>query len=62
MATARDFVQDAYGDVLKTLFHRLFDAYNEPATKQEAEQRFSAGVSLALSARDRALKLLPSGS
>lgn len=63
MATARDFVQDAYGNTLKSLFDQLYLAYSDAATdgtlKQAAEQRFSAGAALAVSVRDRALALLP---
>jgi hypothetical protein len=66
MATARDFVQDAYGSTLKSLFDQLYLAYSDAATdstlKQEAEQRFSAGAALAVSVRDRALALLPPNS
>jgi hypothetical protein len=63
MSASRDFIQDAYGDTLKSLFDKLYLAYSDAATdstlKQAAEQRFSAGVSLALSVRDRAFALLP---
>lgn len=63
MSTARDFIQDAYGDTLKSLFDKLYFAYSDAATdstaKQEAEQRFSAGALLAVTVRDRARALLP---
>ena len=63
MSNARDFIQSAYGDTLKSLFDKLYLAYVDAETdstlKREAELRFSAGVTLAVSARDRALALLP---
>jgi len=63
MTTARDFIEDAYGETLKALFEKFYETYvvaaSDDSGKQEAEQHFSAGVSLAASVRDRALALLP---
>jgi hypothetical protein len=63
MAIGRDSIGDAYGDMLKSLYGELFSAYLNagvnPAAKQEADQKFSVGVALAMAVRDRALALLP---
>ena len=63
MPGGKDLILDAYGDALKALFETLYRAYVDAATdgpmKQQAEQRFSAGVALAVSVRERALALLP---
>lgn len=58
MPSGKDSILDAYGDALKALFETLYRAYVDAAangpTKQQAEQRFPAGVALAVSVRDRA--------
>lgn len=61
MSTARDFILDAYSQTLKSLFDKLYVAYAGAADdvqRRQAEERFSAGVSLAVAVRDRAIALL----
>lgn len=63
MATSKDSIDEAYSDVLKSLFQQFFGAYvnagTDEALKQQAEQRFSGGVALAAVVHDRAVALLP---
>lgn len=66
MATGKDSIQEAYSDVLKSLFQQFFGAYvnagADAALKQQAEQKFSGGVALAAAVRDRAVALLPANA
>ena len=63
MAIGRDSVGYAYSDMLKSLYRELVTAYLNAgvnsAAKQQVEQKFSAGVALAMAVRDRALALFP---
>jgi hypothetical protein len=55
-------IQSAYEDAIRQLYAKLFQGYAEAggdaAQLQLAEQRFTAGVGLARSSRDRAVALL----
>jgi hypothetical protein len=55
-------IQSAYQDAIKQLYDKLFQAYEEAggdaAQQKLADQRFTVGVGLARSSRDRAVALL----
>ena len=57
----QDAIAGAYDDTLKKLYTVLFDAYiaaKSDADKEQANQRFKAGVALARQVRDKAASLL----
>lgn len=51
----------AYDDAIKSLYSNLFDGYvaadGDAAQEQQADRRFTTGISLARSSRDRAVAL-----
>jgi hypothetical protein len=55
-------IQSAYEDAVKMLYGKLFDSYaaagGDAAQMQQADQRFTTGIGLARSSRDRAIALL----
>jgi len=56
-------IQSAYEDAIKGLYAKLFEGYAEAGggaaqQQQQAEQRFTTGVALARTSRDRAIALL----
>jgi hypothetical protein len=55
-------IKSAYEDAIKDMYAQLLKGYAEAdgdaAKQQQAEQRFTAGVGLARSSRDRAVVLL----
>ena len=54
-------IKAAYEDAIKQLYAQLFEGYAEAegdAAKQQADQRFTAGVGIARRSRDRAVVLL----
>lgn len=55
-------IQSAYEEALKNLYAKLFEAYittgGAAAPEQEADGRFTAGLTVARRSRDRALALL----
>jgi hypothetical protein len=59
--TDQDIINQAYQATLSQLFDVFFDSYataKTPADKTQAEQRFQNGISIARSARDKAITLL----
>jgi hypothetical protein len=55
-------IQTAYANALGKLYAELFDEYTQAggdtAEEQQADQRFTTGLSLARKSRDRALALV----
>jgi hypothetical protein len=62
MSPDQALIQSAYEDAIKELYAKLFQAYaeagGEAGQERQADQRFTAGVGLARSSRDRAVALL----
>jgi hypothetical protein len=59
--TDQDIINQAYQATLNKLFSVFFDAYSIAANatdKIQAEQRFQNGITIARSARDKAITLL----
>jgi hypothetical protein len=62
MNSDQALIQAAYEATFKQLYAKLFDGYvtaaGDAKQKEDADQRFLAGVASARSSRDRAIELL----
>jgi hypothetical protein len=62
MNSDQTIIQSAYEDAIKKVYAVLVDGYaqasGDPSKEQQADQRFTKGVTLARTARDRAISLL----
>ena len=59
--TDQDIIKDAYSDALKNLFNVFFQAFAIAANdndRQQAKQRFTAGLTQLRASRDAALALV----
>ena len=62
MTDDQEMIQTAYANALGKLYAELFDEYTQAggdtAEEQQADHRFTTGLSLARKSRDRALALV----
>lgn len=63
MSQDSDLVVASYGDIAKSIFSTFFEnlivAQQDPAAQKAAADKFVAGITIARTARDRAIALLP---